>query len=99
VPWGPVVYGSLSGGRGREVYFRARRYKARILGATPPVVVRLGPLEAFLADFSLNGVACYLHKPAEPPSVGSVSEIEIVAASQRIFAARAQVVRVAFAWY
>jgi len=88
------VYGNLSGGRGREVYFRARRLKARSLGARPPVLVRLGRSEATLADFSLNGIACYLDPSAETPRVGSVSEVEIVAASRPIFAARAQVVRV-----
>lgn len=88
------MYGSLSGGRGREVYFRARRLKARSLGAHPPVLVRLGQSQATLSDFSLNGIACYLDPTDETVKVGSVSEIQIVAADEQIFAGKAQVVRV-----
>lgn len=87
------MYGDLTGGQGREIYFRARRHQARRLSTRSSAVVRLGREEAKLADFSLNGVAFYLGVASELPPINSVGRIDIIVASKRVFSGEAEVVR------
>lgn len=90
---GDVAYEDLSGGRGREIYFRAPRLRGRALARRGRVTVRLGGAQGTLADFSLSGVACHLSTAGESLSVGAQVPIDISVDEKSIFSATARVVR------
>ena len=87
------AYEDLTGGIGRSVYFRAKRYRARAaLKETIPAVV-LGDVAASLYDFSMTGLAVRVREvPANLP-LGAVVRLSLMLNDIPAFSGRAQVVR------
>jgi extracellular factor (EF) 3-hydroxypalmitic acid methyl ester biosynthesis protein len=85
-------YEHLEGGRGRAVYFRARRYKPYALLGAERASLRVGDLEAELSDLSITGMACNVGPPATTPTPGSVVKIAMSVRDRPAFSATATVV-------
>lgn len=87
-----MSYQDLSGGTGRRVYFRPRRYRRRALFGSAEPVVRIADADARLIDVSLSGLACELGDGRDI-ATGSVVPVQLWIREERAFSARGKVVR------
>lgn len=87
-----VVYEDLSGGTGRNVYYRPQRYRAETLfGSTRPTV-RVGELDGELVDLSVSGMA--LKMRSGKLRSDAPLPVELWFNEEKAFSAHAEVVRI-----
>ena len=86
-------YQDLEGGRGRAIYYRAPRYRPRMLFGAERERFFLGSSEARLCDISLTGASCYPDESELVPQLGSVVPAKLWIGDTVAFAGLAEVVR------
>jgi hypothetical protein len=89
-------YENLSGGEGREVFFRAPRLTENELFGSELVAVRLDGRRVRLRDISLTGMSAdmELDDDEAPPEPGQPLALEIRLDGQELFSCRTEVARV-----
>ena len=88
-----LTYENLSGGSGRRVFFRQRRYRAQSLMNEVTASVQLGEAPAILKDLSVSGLAVRVEDSSPQLSVGAFVSLSVKLRDQVAFAGEVQVVR------
>jgi extracellular factor (EF) 3-hydroxypalmitic acid methyl ester biosynthesis protein len=89
------TYEQLSGGRGREMFYRAERFKAPELFKRGSPALTLARQSYALHDISISGLAAVAETPAhEWHTVGQQVDVRLAMRDEPVFEAKAEVVRV-----